>query len=238
MISEQASIKKIANIYQNHLTPFFLPERIAMYSDAVADAQYRQLYERFCQGDHRASIELVNLFGDRLLRYVRRSCIYDSYEAAEDCVQNTWAKLVQYCGKPVQDSSFWGFVCAIAKHQAIDDYRANTRQKRNPGEGMDYLEDDDQPVLADHDADPAKQFEAQEDERESQGRLQSFKQAVAGLPERQRLALTLQLAGYSLKSIAQHMQEKDETVKSHLRYAKNKLKRVLVETQGLDTVEA
>ena len=32
-----------------------------MYSDAVADAQYRQLYERFCQGDHRASIELVNL---------------------------------------------------------------------------------------------------------------------------------------------------------------------------------
>lgn len=210
-----------------------------MYSDAVADAHCRQLYEQFCKGDHRASIELVNLFSDRLLRYIRRSCIYDSYEAAEDCVQNTWAKLIQYCGKPVQESSFWGFMCAIAKHQAIDDYRANTRQKRNPGEGMEHLDNDDSPELADHDADPAWQCMAQEEEHESQQRLQSFKQAMANLPERQRLALTLQLAGYSLKTIAQHMQEKDETVKSHLRYAKNKLKHMLVTaSQGLDTVEA
>ena len=95
-------------------------------------------------------------------------------------------------------------------------------------------------ALADHDADPAKQFEAQEDERESQGRLQSFKQAVAGLPERQRLALTLQLAGYSLKPSPNTCRKRMKRSKSHLRYAKNKLKRVLVENQeqDMDMLEA
>lgn len=212
-----------------------------MYHDNVSDAYCRQLYEQFCRGERRAGIELVNLFGNRLLQYVRRSCIYSDQDAAEDCVQNTWMKLVQYCGKPLQAGTFWGFVCAIARHQAIDDYRSSTRQKRNPGEQVEYAEEYHQPdELADGEADPARVLELLESTRSEEQRLGAFKQAMTTLPDKQRLALSLQLAGYSLKDIASHMQEKEETVKSHLRYAKNKLKRLLVTggEQAADMQEA
>ena len=205
-----------------------------MYNDSVSDAHYWQLYEQFCQGNQQASIELVNLLGNRLLQYIRRSCIYDSREAAEDCVQSTWIKLVEYCGKPLRQAPFWGFTCAIARNQSIDDYRKNTRQKRNGGETMESLEEYHQAEMADADADPAQLFELRETEQKAQAQLQAYKTALAALPDKQRLALTLQMAGYSLKEIAQQMDEKDETIKSHLRYAKDKLKKMLNNNQDIE----
>ncbi|MEZ5477634.1 MAG: sigma factor [Thiolinea sp.] len=88
--------------------------------NTVSDTHYRQLYERFCQGDARASRALVNELGQRLLHYVRRTCIYHDQQAAEDCVQKTWLKLLQYCGQPLRaGTSFWGLVCTIARHQVV-----------------------------------------------------------------------------------------------------------------------
>lgn len=203
-----------------------------MHEENFSDDYYRQLYERFCQGERQAGIELANLIGNRLLNYVRRSCIYSDIDAAEDCVQNSWIKLVQYCGKPLQTGTFWGFVCTIARHQAIDDYRTRTRQKRSSGEQIEYLEEYHQPSEnVSHEADPMRVLELLESTRAEEQRLDAFKRAMASLPEKQHLALNMHLAGYSLKEAASHMHEKEETVKSHLRYAKNKLKRMLSEVE-------
>lgn len=201
-----------------------------LQTEEMSDARCRDLYEQFCRGERRASIELVNLFGNRLLQYVRRTCIYDNYAAAEDCVQNTWMKLLQHCGKPLKEASFWGFLCAIARNQAIDDYRAQTRQKRNPEGPMESLEEYHQTEWShEHSSNPQQWMETLEEEQLQANRQQAFVKAMAELPAKQRLALNLWMADYSLKSIAAQMGEKEETVKSHIRYAKDKLKRLLLE---------
>lgn len=199
--------------------------------DTLSDDYCRALYQRFCQGDRRASIELVNLFGNRLLQYVSRTCIYDDPEAAADCVQNTWIKLLQNCGKPLKEGSFWGLLCAIARHQAIDDYRAKSCQKRQPVEAMESLEDYHQSTWLDESVNPAQWIEDMEDQRHNEQKQRDFQKAMASLPLKQRQALTLWLADYSLKTIAVQMGEKEETVKSHLRYAKDKLKRLMLASQ-------
>lgn len=201
-----------------------------MCSDTVSDAYSQQLYEKFCRGDRRAGIELYNLYSNRLFQYIRRTCIYNDFEEAEECWQNTWTKLFEYCGKPLQAGSLWGFMCKIAKNRAIDDFRARTRQKRSAAETVEYL-DEYYHIEAEDEhnwSNPEQQMEAEEEEQARSQRLQAFKQAMALLPDKQRLALTLQLAGYALKEIARQMGEGEETVKSHIRYAKNKLKGVLV----------
>lgn len=208
-----------------------------MQGEVMPDSYYRQLYERFCQGEQQAGIELVNVFGNRLLQYIRRTSIYSDFEAAEDCVQNTWIKLVQHCGKSLRSgTSFWGFVSTIARNQAIDDYRAATRQKRSPVEQVEYQEDyhQDEGGGMNDQADPARVLELLEASQGESQRLNTFKYALASLPQQQNLALSLQLAGYSIKEIADHLNEKDETVKSRLRYAKNKLKQLLSESQEPD----
>jgi RNA polymerase sigma-70 factor (ECF subfamily) len=202
-----------------------------MYSDTVA----KRLYAQFCQGDPRASIELTNLLSDRLFWYIRRSGYCNSVELAKDCVQDTWLKLVEYCGKPLEKGTLWGFMCVIAQNSAIDTYRVKNRQKRKDGE--ERLDDDSgklmENILADEKADPAVWLEDEDVKHH-------FKRAIAQLPDRQRLALTLQLEGYSLKVIALRMEEGEETVKSHLRYAKDKLKYLLkgIQTQGTNKMEA
>lgn len=204
-----------------------------MQDETVPDTYYRQLYDRFCQGEQRAGIELVGVFGDRLLQYIRRTSIYNDLGAAEDCVQNTWIKLVQHCGKPLRSgTSFWGFVCSIARNQAIDDYRAATQQKRQPVEQVEYQEDYHQESgMMDDETDPTRVLELLEAGHSEEQRLQTFKQALASLPQQQNVALSLQLAGYSIREIADYVNEKDETVKSRLRYAKNKLKQLLLDGQ-------
>jgi RNA polymerase sigma-70 factor (ECF subfamily) len=199
-----------------------------MYSDAVSDEHARQLFETFCQGDQRAGIELVNLYGDRLFQYIRRNCIYNDREEAEECLQNTWEKLIQYCGKPLRSGNLWRFMCAVAKNQSIDDFRARSRQKRSPADRVEYLDGYHHEDMANSSASPEQVLELLEEEQASESRLQAFKVAMAALPDRQRLAMTLKLAGYGLKDIARQMGEKDETVKSHIRYAKKRLEGMLV----------
>lgn len=194
-----------------------------MCSDTVSDAYSRQLYEKFCRGNQRAGIELYNLYSSRLFQYIRRTCIYNDFDEAEECSQNTWVELFEYCGKALQAGGLWSLMCTIAKSRAIDDYRKRTRQKRSAAETVEYLDEYYHAEIAEehNGSNPERTLEAEQEKR-------AFKQAMALLPDKQRLALTLQLAGYALKEIARQMGEGDETVKSHIRYAKDRLKGVLV----------
>ena len=192
--------------------------------DRLPDAHYRNLYQQFCDGKRAAQHELFNLCAGRLLRYVRRTCIFQDFDAAEDCVQNTWQRLFELCGtNPLKTGgSFWGWVCSIALSQAVDKYRSETRQKRRPDAGFVSLNDENNPFeVADNRDDPAYIHEQQEEQ-------QLFQAAVAALPEKQRVAFQLwALQQYALDEIASMLEENPETVKTRIRFAKTRLKQAL-----------
>lgn len=206
-----------------------------MHNDTASMEYDRQLFERFCGRDVRAGIEMENAYGKRLFHYIRRSCIYNDIESAQDCLQSTWLKLIRYCGKPLPDSGLWAMLCTMAKSQALDDHRKLVRQKRDPGTLMLRLDQYDEgsrpqePV--DDGPNPEEWLLLLEEALADEAQRAVFKRAFAALPEKQRQALELQIGqGLSIKAIAERMQEKHETVRSHLRYAKDKLKRDLSAT--------
>lgn len=199
--------------------------------DRLPDTYYRNLYQQFCDGKRAAQYELFNLCARRLLRYVRRTCIFQDFDAAEDCVQNTWQRLFELCGtNPLKTSgSFWGWMCAIALSQAVDKHRSETRQKRRPEAGFVSLNDENNHIeVADDMADPAHIHEQQEEQYKLAARQRIFQEAVAALPEKQRVAFQLwALNQYSLDEMASMLEENPETVKTRIRFAKQKLKQAL-----------
>lgn len=199
--------------------------------DRLPDSYYRDLYQQFCNGKRDAQHELYNLCAGRLLRYVRRSCVFQDFDAAEDCVQNTWQRLFELCAtNPLKATgNFWGWVCAIALSQAVDKHRSDTRQKRRPEAGFVSLNDEDNPLdVADTAADPARLYEQSEEHQQAMEQQRLFQEAVAALPEKQRVAFNLWALGrYSLDDMATMLHENPETVKTRIRFAKNKLKQAL-----------
>jgi RNA polymerase sigma factor (sigma-70 family) len=105
----------------------------AMHKNEKSNKDYWQLYKSFCKGNQRASHELVNDIGNRLMNYLLRSCVFGNYQEAEECLQITWEKLWKYCGKPLnEEKGFWGFTSTIAQRVAIDRWRINNPSPRKP----------------------------------------------------------------------------------------------------------
>ena len=199
-----------------------------MHNDITSMAYDQQLFERFCKKDPRAGIEMINVYGQRLLQYIRRSCVYNDFEGAEDCLQSTWIKLLKHCGKALPDAGLWAVLSTMAKTQALDDHRKFERKKRMPAQGLLSLTQDDERELAVADEHSPSLDEWLIQLEDSEAKQAMFKQAFAALPDKQQQALHLQIIeGLSINAIAERMQEKHETVRSHLRYAKEKLKRAL-----------
>lgn len=201
-----------------------------MHNDITSMAYDQQLFERFCKKDPRAGIEMINVYGKRLLQYIRRSCVYNDLEGAEDCLQSTWIKLLKHCGKALPEAGLWAVMCTMAKTQALDDHRKYERKKRMPAQTLLSLTQDDasELALADDSPNPEEWLMLLEAALVDEAKLVTFKQAFAALPDKQQQALHLQITeSLSIKAIAERMQEKHETVRSHLRYAKEKLKRAL-----------
>ena len=65
-----------------------------------------------------------------------------------------------------------------------------------------------------------------------QGDLALFNQALSELPFEQREALCLQQEGFSIAEISDITHAQHETIKSRLRYAKQKLHQVLTHTEN------
>lgn len=199
-----------------------------MHNDITSMAYDQQLFERFCKKDPRAGIEMINVYGKRLLQYIRRSCVYNDLEGAEDCLQSTWIKLLKHCGKALPEAGLWAVMCTMAKTQALDDHRKFERKKRMPAQGLLSLTQDDERELAVADEHSPSLDEWLIQLEDNEAKQAMFKQAFAALPDKQQQALHLQIIeGLSINAIAERMQEKHETVRSHLRYAKEKLKRAL-----------
>lgn len=138
---------------------------------------------------------------------------------AQDISQHVWLKLIE---KPERfqpgKAQFRTWLFTVARNAVIDELRTQQRWQWQP------LDEIEEATLPDWNADI---------EFSHQHAIEKlFDQALAALPFSQKEALMLQLEGFSLKEIADITNEKEETIKSRLRFARRSLKQRLEVTHG------
>ena len=88
-------------------------------------AEAEQLVERICRGEQVASVDLIDLFYERIYAFLRRLCANDA--DAADLTQRTfgrvWQALPSFSGR----STVGSWIHSIAYHTYVDWRRANHR---------------------------------------------------------------------------------------------------------------
>lgn len=169
------------------------------YRDGDA-AAFRQLYERHRLGLFRF---LIGLCGDQAV--------------AEEVFQETWMSLIR--SESLQREAavlFKTWLYQIARNRLIDHWRKQGKRQQREETFDEQLHD-----LAVVEPDPERQLSLSQD----QARIQA---ALADLPAEQREVFLLRAHGeLELHEIAELTRTPAETVKSRLRYALQKMRRLL-----------
>lgn len=165
---------------------------------------------RYKAGDAGAFEALYARHKGALYRYFLRQA---PREAADDLFQEAWLRVVNGARSYAPNGSFPAYLYRVAHNVLVDFYR-----RRKPTQVGNHKEAAE---LADPGCGPAAALE--------QSMLRErLKAALRALPPPQREAFLLhQEAGLTLEQIADVVGSNRETVKSRLRYATSKLKRVL-----------
>lgn len=164
-------------------------------------AAFEILYARHRQGLYRFLVGLSN-----------------KAELAEEIYQDTWLSLIRSTTQPQGRASFRTWLFQIARNRLIDHWRKHGIH--NP---LHDSYDEQLHAQLDDSAGPEQQLSLSRD----QGRLEA---ALQDLPEDQREVFMLRLHGdLELPQIAALTGSPLETVKSRLRYAQQKLRRLLAE---------
>jgi len=148
-------------------------------------------------------VELCHLFNSSLFHYLLSQ---SDHHTAEDVLQNTWLKVMKNATRFDPQSSAKNWLFTIARNTLIDEFRKTKR--------WHFQEIEEQhistPLLS--------------DEFEHGDLLSRFNAVIELLPFAQREAFILKQEGFSLSEIAQLTAEKEQTIKSRIRYAKQTLK--------------
>jgi RNA polymerase sigma-70 factor (ECF subfamily) len=178
------------------------------------------LIARYASGDTAAFEELYRRHEIRTWRYLHRS-LRDK-TLAEDVLQEVWFAVARDAARYRPTARFTTWLFTIAHNRLIDAVR------KRPGRhlSLDALEADTGPVVphlsADPGAGPLATVIAQDE-------AAALAQALARLPHEQRVALLLQMEGeLSVEEIARITGSTFEATKSRLRYARTKLRELLV----------
>ncbi|MCE0464810.1 RNA polymerase sigma factor [Pseudomonas sp. 20TX0172] len=164
-------------------------------------ACFEALYARHRQGLYRFLLSLSN-----------------KAELAEEIFQDTWLSLIRSTTQPQGRASFRTWLFQIARNRLIDHWRKHG--VHNP---LHDSYDEQLHVQPDDTGSPEQQLSLSRD----QARLEA---ALQALPEDQREVFLLRLHGdLELPQIAALTGVPLETVKSRLRYAQQKLHRLLAE---------
>lgn len=193
------------------------PDRRVAYArrmkPPVADAELMLRYKR---GDLAAFETLYRRHNDALYRYLLR--LSRDPDTAADVFQDAWSKIISSRHRYRPTATFRTFLFRVAHNCFIDQLRRSQRRPAASEKDPDTLE---APL-----SDPLRHASMSED----RNRLLS---ALMTLPEAQQHAFLLhQEAGLSVSQIADVTGVNAETAKSRLRYAINKLKRLLHEPDG------
>lgn len=182
-------------------------------SDTITDDD-AALLRRYRRGDAEAFGVLYARHRLGLYRFLCGLCGDSSL--AEEIFQETWLSLVRSASEQREAVAFRTWLYQIARNRLIDHWRKTGRHQA----GHDEY-DEGQHAQTDPQPSPEQQWSLSRDSE----RLQA---ALADLPEDQREVFLLRAHGdLELNEIAELTRTPAETVKSRLRYALQKLRRLL-----------
>ena len=199
-----------------------------------------QLLAALRQGDERAFEQLVTLHHDALIRgarmYVR------SHAAAEEVVQDAWAGALRNMPSFAGRSSLRTWLYRIMANQAIDYIRREARSLPFCAvEGLDGTLGDVDTRLSD--GQRSAPWAAQIGETQPEARLlmaedrRLVEAAIAALPRRQRLVITLRdVEGWSAEEAARALTISLNNQRVLLHRARAGVRRNLVESHGTEDV--
>jgi RNA polymerase sigma factor (sigma-70 family) len=178
------------------------------------------LMQSFAKGDVNAFEQLYDRHATGVWRFINRSVKNDAL--ADDLVQELWFAVARTAASYQPTAKFKTWLFTMARNRVID----HSRTAKNHA-SIDAEDDAGEPMFAELAADsrfgPMRQVSSRE-------QAKALLAAVEQLPEDQRETFLLQAEGdMSVEDIAVATGVSFETAKSRLRYARNKLKSLLVE---------
>lgn len=191
------------------------------------DATDEMLMVRYQRGDREAFADLVRRHKtpvyNFVLRYVR------SGNTAEDVTQDVFLRVVQNAAEFKHEARFSTWLYTIARNLCFDHLRKMSH-RRHPSLDQPASSDGDDPrPLVDHVADGHPRSSVERSAVSSEV-LDRIVRAVEALPEEQREVFLLrEVANLPFKEIADVTGVGENTVKSRMRYALDRLQEALSE---------
>ena len=179
---------------------------------------------RYQQGDRAAFALLVRRHQTPLYNFALRQIRVQA--VAEDVVQETFVRVVQKAVEFKHEARFTTWVYTITRNLCIDHMRKRALRK-HPSLDEAKGEDADGPTLGEQTADPRASVEREATGNELKERITL---AVDKLPDDQReVFLMREVANLPFKEIADITGVPENTVKSRMRYALERLQATLSE---------
>jgi RNA polymerase sigma-70 factor (ECF subfamily) len=191
------------------------------------DATDEMLMVRFQRGERKAFVELVRRHNRAIYNFVLRQLRLPS--VAEDVTQDVFMRLVQNAADFKHEARFSTWLYTIARNLCIDQLRKLSHRRHA---SLDQPQRDggdapSAPLLGDTIADPNPQASAEHNALSSEVRS-SIVKAVDALPDDQREVFLLrEVANLPFRDIAEITGVGENTVKSRMRYALDRLKDAL-----------
>lgn len=179
---------------------------------------------RYQQGDRAAFVTLVRRHQAALYNFALRQVRVP--QVAEDVVQEAFVRVVQNAAEFKHEARFTTWVFTITRNLCIDHLRKRALRK-HPSLDESRGEEGDGPTLGEQTADPRASVEREATGTELKERIA---RAVDTLPDEQReVFLMREMANLPFKEIAEITGVPENTVKSRMRYALERLQEALAE---------
>jgi RNA polymerase sigma-70 factor (ECF subfamily) len=202
-----------------------------MHSSTVEAERERDILRRLRHGDRRGLEELMDRYGEDLMRYL--AVILGNRESAEDVFQDTWVKVMERIGRYDLNRPFAPWLFRVARNCAYDQLRRKKRWWSCDIDENRHESEDRSSAYAKATADRSKPF----DETLATNDLST--KLLAGLEPRQRELVWLRFYGeLSYQDIAERCSVPLGTVKSGLRRALDRLASIYQELEMKENVEA
>lgn len=190
-----------------------------------ADVTDEALMVRYQRGDRTAFAQLVKRHQTPLYHFAFRQLREQS--KAEDVVQEAFVRVVQNAADFKHEARFTTWVYTITRNLCIDQLRKGALRKHASLDHSKGGEDSDGPTLGDQTADTRASVEREAGGTELKERIV---RAVDTLPDDQReVFLMREVANLPFKEIAEITGVPENTVKSRMRYALERLQAALSE---------
>lgn len=185
-------------------------------ADSLEASSDKSLLARYREGDAKAFEILYARHRQSLYRFLLG--LSGKPELADEVFQETWLSLIRSTSQPKGRATFRTWLFQIARNRLIDHWR-----KHGARQPLHDSYDEHFHAVSDDASDPEQLLNLSRDSQRLESALQS-------LPADQREVFLLRAHGdLDLAQIASLTETPLETVKSRLRYAQQKLRRLLAE---------